>query len=72
MVVESSLSRIAAASLVSCCRARLHDCDPNGYVNNSVLMDFLEQSGMDYLSAGGWPISRTKLRLESVFVARRH
>ena len=70
--MESSFSRIASSSLVSCYRARFHDCDPNGYVNNSVLMGFLEQSGMDYLSAGGWPMSRTKLQLESVFVARRH
>lgn len=70
--MESSFSRIASSSLVSCYRARFHDCDPNGYVNNSVLMGFLEQSGMDYLSAGGWPMSRTKLQLQAVFVARRH
>jgi YbgC/YbaW family acyl-CoA thioester hydrolase len=70
--VESTFSRIAASSLVSYYRSRFRDCDPNGYVNNSVLMGFLEQSGMDYLSAGGWPMSRTKLQLESVFVARRH
>jgi YbgC/YbaW family acyl-CoA thioester hydrolase len=70
--MDSLAPRIAASSLVSCYRARFHDCDPNGFVNNSVLMGFLEQSGMDYLSAGGWPMSRTKLQLESVFVARRH
>ena len=70
--MSSSFSRQAALSLVSWYRARFHECDPIGHVNNAVLVGMLEQAGMDLIAAGGFPQSRLRDEFDAVFVVREY
>lgn len=71
-VGPSRTGRSPRVSLLSWYRARFHECDPIGHVNNAVLIGMLEQAGMDLVAARGFSQAHTRTAFNAVFVVREY